>query len=164
MTYHALHAILPVQKDSYNRKRAPEPRKAAPTLHQAASCAVAQDNPTPPADPGDAKDRRLPQHAAASEEGPISRPPPIQTRLDRATETAEISYDIAPFLQHESQTPEELEASRPATPTSRQEVDITQSWRNPSINKWRFISACLVAIGNGMNDSGKSSKATQDSH
>lgn len=49
-------------------------------------------------------------------------------------------------------TPNELEMSRPPSPSDDATIPV-QSLNNPSINKWRFLSACLMCLGNGLNDS-----------
>jgi hypothetical protein len=49
--------------------------------------------------------------------------------------------------------PNDLEMSRPASP--RAEVELIQSWSNPPMNRWRVLCACLIYVGNGMNDSGR---------
>lgn len=53
-----------------------------------------------------------------------------------------------------ARTPNELELSRPASPTNAGSVNMIQSWNNPPINKWRVLSCCLCYFVNGMNDSG----------
>ena len=49
-------------------------------------------------------------------------------------------------------TPNELEMSRPPSPREDAAVPV-QSLNSPSMNKWRFLSACLMCLGNGLNDS-----------
>ncbi len=48
-------------------------------------------------------------------------------------------------------TPNELEQSRPPSPDhdDADAVDVVQSWNNPSINRYRLLSACLMNFGNG---------------
>lgn len=48
-------------------------------------------------------------------------------------------------------TPNDLEQSRPASPNNG--FHALHSWRNPSMNKYRMMSVCLMNFGNGMNDS-----------
>ncbi|MCJ1229219.1 hypothetical protein MMC12_005884 [Toensbergia leucococca] len=50
-------------------------------------------------------------------------------------------------------TPNELEMSRPPSPTSDETVDIMQSLSSPPMNRYRLLSACLMFFGNGLNDS-----------
>jgi hypothetical protein len=51
-------------------------------------------------------------------------------------------------------TPNELEISRPSSPTGQETVGIVQTWNNPPMNRWRVLSCCLIYFANGMNDSG----------
>jgi hypothetical protein len=51
-------------------------------------------------------------------------------------------------------TPNELEQSRPPSPTQHEAVGVMQGWNNPPINKWRILCCCLIYLGNGINDSG----------
>jgi hypothetical protein len=51
-------------------------------------------------------------------------------------------------------TPNELEMSRPPSPTRNETVGLVQTWNNPPMNKWRVLSCCLLYFANGMNDSG----------
>ncbi|KAJ4301586.1 hypothetical protein N0V90_003679 [Kalmusia sp. IMI 367209] len=50
-------------------------------------------------------------------------------------------------------TPNELEMSRPGSPTENEAVSLMQSWNNPPMNKWRIMCCCLIYFGNGINDS-----------
>lgn len=52
-----------------------------------------------------------------------------------------------------SQTPGDVEASPPATPTTADATGIVPSFFYPSMNKWRVLAACLTYLGNGINDS-----------
>lgn len=52
-----------------------------------------------------------------------------------------------------TKSPDDLEASRPATPTDRDASFIMPSFFYPSMNRWRVLAACLIYFGNGMNDS-----------
>jgi hypothetical protein len=52
-------------------------------------------------------------------------------------------------------TPNELEMSRPGSPTGNEAVPLMQTWNNPPMNKWRILCCCLIYFGNGMNDSGR---------
>lgn len=51
-------------------------------------------------------------------------------------------------------TPNELEMSRPGSPTAVHGASVMQTWKDPSMNKWRILSCCLIYFGNGMSDSG----------
>lgn len=42
--------------------------------------------------------------------------------------------------------------SYPASPVN-EAVDVVQSVTNPPMNKWRLLSACLINLGSGLNDS-----------
>ena len=50
-------------------------------------------------------------------------------------------------------TPSQLEASPPPTPRQHDPTGIVPSWSYPLMNKWRVLAACLIYLGNGMNDS-----------
>ena len=50
-------------------------------------------------------------------------------------------------------TPNELESSLPPTPRQHDATGIVPSWSYPAMNKWRVLCACLIYLGNGMNDS-----------
>lgn len=51
----------------------------------------------------------------------------------------------------------DLEMSRPSSPVSGggpdDGVDIVQSVWDPYMNRFRLLSACLMSVGNGLNDS-----------
>ncbi len=49
--------------------------------------------------------------------------------------------------------PNELEMSRPPSPTRDEATMVVQSLNSPPVNKWRFLCACLMCFANGMNDS-----------
>lgn len=51
-------------------------------------------------------------------------------------------------------TPNELEMSRPGSPTGNEAVPLMQTWNSPPMNKWRILCCCLIYFGNGINDSG----------
>jgi hypothetical protein len=53
-------------------------------------------------------------------------------------------------------TPNELEMSRPPTPTSAETFGLMRTWNSPPETKWRILSCCLIYFANGMNDSGTS--------
>lgn len=55
--------------------------------------------------------------------------------------------------QSGSRTPGEVEASPPATPTTADATGIVPSFSFPKMNKWRVLAACLIYLGNGINDS-----------
>ena len=50
-------------------------------------------------------------------------------------------------------TPNDLEMSRPASPSVRGMVDVAQTLWNPPMNRWRFVCACCMSFGQGANDS-----------
>jgi hypothetical protein len=51
-------------------------------------------------------------------------------------------------------TPNDLEMSRPASPTVNEMdgVDAMQSFSNPPMNRFRMIAVCLLNFSNGMSD------------
>ncbi|KAI9789964.1 MAG: hypothetical protein M1833_002131 [Piccolia ochrophora] len=49
-------------------------------------------------------------------------------------------------------TPNELEMSQPSSPKRREAADVLQSFSHPPRNRFRMASACLVSLGNGLND------------
>lgn len=53
------------------------------------------------------------------------------------------------------QTPNDIEISRPLSPASnnRDGVDITQSFSNPPMNRFRMVSSSLLIFSNGLSDS-----------
>lgn len=162
-----LRALFHVEKKSSTSEPAHKhsPGLVRPAFATSKPSAVSQDTVSPTLDHQRAKGPNLPTHTSAGEqravvaeesgEDAITRPHPVQTRIINNTQAEEVCGFPCPATQHEPQTPNEIESSRLSSPTTRQGIDVTQSWRAPSINKWRFISVCFVAIGNGMNDSGK---------
>ncbi|KAL8901366.1 MAG: hypothetical protein Q9192_000581 [Flavoplaca navasiana] len=50
-------------------------------------------------------------------------------------------------------TPNELEMSRPMSAVNEQPVEVMQTLKNPPMNRWRLLSACMMCFGNGLNDS-----------
>lgn len=50
-------------------------------------------------------------------------------------------------------TPNELERSDPPTPKQNEVTDEVQTLSNPPMTKWRLLSACLMNLGSGLNDS-----------
>ncbi|KAF2459153.1 major facilitator superfamily domain-containing protein [Lineolata rhizophorae] len=60
------------------------------------------------------------------------------------------SLSATPVGAQTPRTPNELEMSRPQL---NDVAYIAPSWSNPSMNKWRILSACLVYFCNGFNDS-----------
>ncbi|KAL8646817.1 MAG: hypothetical protein Q9210_005915, partial [Variospora velana] len=52
-------------------------------------------------------------------------------------------------------TPNELESSRPTSPRNGgvEAAQALQTLSNPPMNRWRFLSACLMCFANGLNDS-----------
>ena len=71
------------------------------------------------------------------------KPPSVQTS----------SIQTHHGIQSSSRTPGELEASPPATPTAADATGIVPSFSYPKMNKWRVLAACLIYLGNGINDS-----------
>lgn len=65
--------------------------------------------------------------------------------------TSLVSPEESEITPQGAQTPNQLEDSR-AGPNART-FDVAQSWRT-GLNKWRVLSTCIFAVGNGMNDSG----------
>lgn len=50
-------------------------------------------------------------------------------------------------------TPNELEMSRPPSPKQDEASAVVQTWRNPSMNRYRILTICLIQFANGFNDS-----------
>ncbi|KAL8789672.1 MAG: hypothetical protein Q9195_006725 [Heterodermia aff. obscurata] len=50
-------------------------------------------------------------------------------------------------------TPNELEMSRPPSPSTDEAADIVQTLSNPPMNKWRLLSCCFMCFANGFQDS-----------
>ncbi|KAF1831011.1 MFS general substrate transporter [Decorospora gaudefroyi] len=50
-------------------------------------------------------------------------------------------------------TPNELEKSRPATPTGDDAVGLMRTWNSPPMTKWRILCCCLIYFSMGINDS-----------
>jgi hypothetical protein len=61
-------------------------------------------------------------------------------------------------------TPNELEMSRPPTPSADDAVGTTRTWNGQSMTKWRILCCCLIYLSNGINDSGKSSQSHSQAH
>jgi hypothetical protein len=51
-------------------------------------------------------------------------------------------------------TPNELEMSRPATPTREDAVGRERMWNAEPMTKWRILCCCMIYFSNGINDSG----------
>lgn len=45
------------------------------------------------------------------------------------------------------------ERTEPTTPVENEVVEVAQTLNNPPMNKWRLLSACLMNLGGGLNDS-----------
>ena len=75
------------------------------------------------------------------------KPEPIVPRHEHAQATSEN------WQASGSMTPNELEMSRPPSPEANDASAIVQSWNDPPVNRWRVLSACLVNLCNGFNDS-----------
>ena len=52
-------------------------------------------------------------------------------------------------------TPNELEMSRPSTPSAEDAVGMIRTWNGDPMTKWRILCCCVIYFSNGMNDSGK---------
>lgn len=63
------------------------------------------------------------------------------------------SIPSAPSGAQTPTTPNDLEMSRPPSPTGDEAAVLVQSLHNPPMNIWRSGSACLMGFGNGLNDS-----------
>ncbi|CAE7199657.1 hypothetical protein P3342_010283 [Pyrenophora teres f. teres] len=50
-------------------------------------------------------------------------------------------------------TPNELEMSRPPTPSRDDAVGLTRTWNGDRMTKWRILCCCSIYFSNGMNDS-----------
>lgn len=50
-------------------------------------------------------------------------------------------------------TPNELEMSRPATPTREDAVGRERMWNAEPMTKWRILCCCMIYFSNGINDS-----------
>jgi len=71
--------------------------------------------------------------------------------MNRASRSVGTSIPPTPSGTQTPRTPNELEQSRPPSPNydDADAVDIVQSWKNPPINRYRLLSACLMNFGNG---------------
>ena len=50
-------------------------------------------------------------------------------------------------------SPNDLEMSRAPSPINEEDgVDVTQSFSNPPMNRFRMVSVCLLNFGNGLGD------------
>lgn len=80
---------------------------------------------------------------------------PTAFELDELSKASRGNAPSLPSTPAGSQTPRslhELEMSRPPSPEYHDAAEVVQTWTNPPINKWRLLSACLMNLGNGMND------------
>ncbi|KAL9129459.1 MAG: hypothetical protein Q9217_002093 [Psora testacea] len=100
---------------------------------------------------------------------PITGPPPVLQKdphaipdLPTAFELGELhrstpyngpSIPPTPSCVQEPITPNGLEESRPPTPEHGDAVEALQTLSQPPINRYRVLSACLMNLGNGLNDS-----------
>ena len=83
-------------------------------------------------------------------------PTPGAYELDQLTWGSRYNGPSVSELLSDSQTPitpNELEMSRPPSPKNDEAADIVQSISNPTMNRYRLISACFMCFGNGLNDS-----------
>ena len=65
----------------------------------------------------------------------------------------EIPVTATPKQAQIPTTPNDLEMSRPASPSAHGMVDVVQTLWNPPMNRWRFVCACCMSFGQGANDS-----------
>ncbi|EMC91884.1 hypothetical protein BAUCODRAFT_152246 [Baudoinia panamericana UAMH 10762] len=54
---------------------------------------------------------------------------------------------------HTPSSPQDLEASLPPTPRQHEVTSMVPSFSYPPMNRFRVLAACLVYLGNGLNDS-----------
>ena len=69
---------------------------------------------------------------------------------DDASPTSPHAQKAAPLSP---KTPYELEMSSPPSLARDDAVNVTQTWNNPSMNKWRILCCCMIYFANGINDS-----------
>ncbi|KAI9842598.1 MAG: hypothetical protein M1837_007036 [Sclerophora amabilis] len=50
-------------------------------------------------------------------------------------------------------TPDDIEMSRPPSPTAHEAAELVQSFSSPPMNRYRMVSTCLLNFANGLNDS-----------
>ena len=62
------------------------------------------------------------------------------------------------------QTPNELEMSRPPTPTRDEGFSLMRTWNGSPITQWRILCCCLIYFCNGINDSGMHNPEVPGSH
>ncbi|KAI9821840.1 MAG: hypothetical protein M1827_002422 [Pycnora praestabilis] len=77
---------------------------------------------------------------------------PVNIELDQLTWGARYNGPGTGGTQTPTTT-NELGMSRPTSPKLDEAMDPVQTLSNPPMNKWRLMSACLMVLGNGMNDS-----------
>lgn len=87
---------------------------------------------------------------AAFQKAPRIPDPLSQYELDDITNGPSILQ--IPSGTQTPKTPEDLEMSRPPSPTV-DEVDALQTLNDPPMNKWRLLSCCCMCFANGLNDS-----------
>jgi len=73
----------------------------------------------------------------------------------RPTETPNGTGTTTPTGAQTPRTPNDLEMSRPPSPTHNEEdgVDAMQSFSSPPMNRFRMTSVCLMNFVNGLSDS-----------
>ncbi|KAF9739365.1 hypothetical protein PMIN06_000935 [Paraphaeosphaeria minitans] len=104
---------------------------------------------------------------------PVTSPPAIHQNTASVVKEApfNIELDDLAFVQRHNepfsstaapQTPKGFSgAQTPKTPNDLENeggegsgaVPLMQTWREPSMNKWRILCCCLIYFGNGINDS-----------
>ena len=79
----------------------------------------------------------------------ISMPEPIA----HTNNNAQAESEPLPAFSRLAATSSQLESSPPQSPRTGDATEIVQTWRSPAITKWRVLSACLGALGQGFSDS-----------
>ena len=72
-----------------------------------------------------------------------------QSSMETRTSAAQIPHKG----RQTPSSPNDIYFSRHLGLGSHEPANIVQSWTNPSVNKWRVLSCCMMYFGNGMNDS-----------
>ena len=99
---------------------------------------------------------------------PVSEPPPV-IRKGPPPPSEPTSYELdelnwgdrlngpsippTPSGAQTPKTPNELEISRPPSPTTDEAADVVQTLSSPPMNKWRLLSCCCMCFANGFQDS-----------
>lgn len=105
----------------------------------------------------------LPSGEVPSREGPSrppqalhgSTPPPLGS-MSEASGGPQTATDPERTGSNPPRTPHELETNGSLSSLRPDDaVNVVQSWKDPAMNKWRILSACVVCFANGCNDSGE---------